>query len=1034
MTATSPFILWTTFDWLSSDVMITCLLVTLSVYCLKVASHAHLRHSKGPLRRLALTSTLLAFIPLSLTLTEYLLQTPSWLPLVKPMLTIALAGIAARLLWLMDAMPIEFAEEFDLTDEDFAPRASDEDNSQSTDSAELDLIKMIDAMPYMIAYVDGQLRYQQNNQKYADYYRLSKDELKSRPIVDVLGQDVFDAALPSIQRALAGETVETEYCFLNDNSQIQYCRVNYVPCRNDQHGVDGFYIIIEDISKAVSRERKLIRQKEEMRLIIDTIPSCVWLKDTHNRHIRVNKAAGDFYGLTVDELEGSTAEELFPEYAASFYQEDLKVIESKKSVIGIIQPTCNVDQKPLWTRTDKYPVFDFMGNVTGILAVSTDITQIVAYEQEIKLITDAIPMFISYIDPEHRYKYNNAHYEKALNASRDKLKGQHIRELIGDASYQRIREPLTHAFEGQSTSIESTDINICGKIMSMVTQFIPDLDPNGKVQGVIVVSNDITDRRNRERESIQQKEEMRLILDTIPAFVWFKDTCNNVVRANRAAAHACNMTVEQIEGRPVNELFPDQAIKYFEDDLKVIRSRKPVCDILEHFNSDDKKIMLKTDKFPIFGDNSEITGVLVVSSDITELKESQKELILARDRAESANQSKSQFLANMSHEIRTPMTAILGYTELLEETAQSDFALDAIKTIKRNGKHLLEVINDILDLSKIESGRLELENIPCEIRPFLKELIELLAVRADEKKIELKLDVDFTIPRIIDIDPTRLRQILVNLLGNAIKFTAKGSVTLRVGMLDQHRLSFDVIDTGIGIPQNHLDDIFLPFSQADTSMTRRFGGTGLGLTISRRLAELMQGTLSVTSTTGQGSTFHLTIPLVESRNQEIHQNSSVVWAYLPRTNSPAETGDALTKSIPDDQILLEVDEPHVLLVEDGPDNQRLIKHLLMKMNFEVSLADNGQIALEKLQNHRLRHNDYDLILLDMQMPVMDGYQAAKQLRLQGFKNPIIALTAHAMVGDRDRCLECGCDDYMTKPIDRRIFKELVQKYVSLNVE
>ena len=404
------------------------------------------------------------------------------------------------------------------------------------------------------------------------------------------------------------------------------------------------------------------------------------------------------------------------------------------------------------------------------------------------------------------------------------------------------------------------------------------------------------------------------------------------------------------------------------------------------------------------------------------LEEVNKVLEKANVAAEAANRAKSEFLANMSHEIRTPMTAILGFAELLRSEGDSSKApqerIEAIDTIIRNGNHLLAIINGILDLSRIEAGKMETERTECSPWQIVEEVVASMKTRAESKGLRLKTSFQSPLPQVIQTDPVRLRQILVNLVGNAIKFTEHG--TVRIDMRCNRdpetgpRVHFAVTDTGIGMAPEQTGKLYQPFSQADTSAARRFGGSGLGLTISKRLAEMLNGDIEVESRPGKGSTFTLTI--------DPGSLEGVPMLDAPPNASTGREKPAATGST-------EKLYGRVLLAEDGPDNQRLIRFLLTKAGLEVDLAENGHIACDKALASESEGRPYDLILMDMQMPEMDGYTATRQLREHGWRRPIVALTAHAMEGDRERCLEAGCDDYASKPIDRTTLLRVAAKHV-----
>ena len=383
----------------------------------------------------------------------------------------------------------------------------------------------------------------------------------------------------------------------------------------------------------------------------------------------------------------------------------------------------------------------------------------------------------------------------------------------------------------------------------------------------------------------------------------------------------------------------------------------------------------------------------------------------ARIAAEAASKVKSEFLANMSHEIRTPLTAILGYTELLREEGDLAMAPDlrrqTIDTIRAAGQHLLTVINDILDLSKIEADRMTLERIDTPLVKMLIDVQSLMRPRAMSKGIGLSAVLASPIPDRVMSAPTRLRQILLNLLGNAVKFTSTGGVTITVQRSETQggeRLIFDVEDTGPGMTQDQAQGLFQAFSQADAAVTRLHGGTGLGLTISRRLAAMMGGDVKLVRTApGLGSCFRLVLPLEPAPGAVMVATLEVIGesaAAAPEAPAVRLVG-------------------RILLAEDGKDNQRLIAFHLTRAGAEVAIADNGQIALRMIDAATAQGSPYDLLLTDMQMPEMDGYTLARTLRRRGSTLPIVALTAHAMAEDRQRCLDAGCDDYASKPIEKR---------------
>ncbi len=413
-----------------------------------------------------------------------------------------------------------------------------------------------------------------------------------------------------------------------------------------------------------------------------------------------------------------------------------------------------------------------------------------------------------------------------------------------------------------------------------------------------------------------------------------------------------------------------------------------------------------------------ICGLFGTVMNITESRLYEESLRQAKALSEAANVSKSEFLANMSHEIRTPMTAILGYADLLEVdgelTADREQAIDAIRTIKANSKHLLTIINDILDMSKIDSGKMSVESIETSPVLIIDEVTNLVRCQCDGKRLGLHVIFESAIPNAIESDPTRLRQILLNLVGNAIKFTEMGSVTISVSFcMETNFLYFSVIDTGIGMSPEQRDVIarFDAFSQADSSTTRKFGGSGLGLRICNSLAVILGGGITVQSEIGKGSRFTLAIDIGNPKPLELLTMMELKSRkkQLPTTK---DTSIQSTYGTP-------LEGVRVLLAEDGPDNQRLFCFHLKKAGAEFCLTENGLVAVQFMEEAVANSTALpDMILMDMQMPEMDGYTATARLRELGYTLPIVALTAHAMDGDRQKCLDAGCNDYLTKPIDK----------------
>jgi len=460
----------------------------------------------------------------------------------------------------------------------------------------------------------------------------------------------------------------------------------------------------------------------------------------------------------------------------------------------------------------------------------------------------------------------------------------------------------------------------------------------------------------------------------------------------------------------------DQAVKMASTDGTpysfVVRIRQPKSDV-RYVRCEGRSRLDSAGK---------IIGLFGTNADVTAEVEREQALQIARNQAESANRAKSEFLANMSHEIRTPLTAILGFADMLREDGNLAIApvqrLHTIDTITNAGQHLLTIINDVLDLSKIEADKTRVEVIETPLIEVLCEVERLLRSKAIGKGLTLDAKLSTPVPDRILSDPTRLRQILMNLVGNAAKFTEQGKIVINASVTElpeNASLIIDIEDTGPGMTSQQSQTLFHAFEQADSTVTRKHGGTGLGLTISRRLAKLMGGDVILLRTElGKGSCFRLTLPMIPV------VGSIMVQRIEARAISMVDTRP--------EKISV---HGRILLAEDGLDNQRLLSFMLKTAGATVDVADDGQIALLMFEKANELNVPYDLLLTDMQMPVMDGYLLARTLRSRGVKMPIVALTAHALAEDRQKCLDAGCDDYLSKPIDKHSLLIACAKWIAL---
>lgn len=516
--------------------------------------------------------------------------------------------------------------------------------------------------------------------------------------------------------------------------------------------------------------------------------------------------------------------------------------------------------------------------------------------------------------------------------------------------------------------------------------------------------------REAERKLRESEERFRVLVESTAQAVWETDAEGRVVEESP--------TWLEYTGQKPGDSLGDGFLEAFHpDDREEMREKWWQAIGSQHSLDAECRLRAPNGKWrwthvraaPIRkGSDGPVTKWVAMNSDVTKRKAAEELLEQARDQAETANRTRGEFLTNISHEIRTPMTAILGYADILSDHLKDPDDLECVETVRRNGQFLLELINDMLDVSKIDAGRMEIEKESFSPSQLAADVVQLLEIQADEKQLDLSIDYSTPLPQTIQTDPKRVRQILLNLVGNAIKFTSQGQVKLVARYQPEaSQLAFDIIDTGIGIRASELDRLFQPFTQADLSSMRSAGGTGLGLTISRRLARMLGGDVSVQSELGKGSTFTLTIDCGE--HEPFQEGASAPNA------SAVGSGRGRTRQRLDGRILLVDDRREILF---------LAERIITDAGGSVLAAGSAPEGLALIAESAEDAGGIDVVLMDMQMPGMDGMEATQKLRQQGFDRPIIALTANAMRESRSKCLAAGCDDFISKPIDR---KKLVEK-------
>ncbi|MGE4244296.1 PAS domain S-box protein [Ramlibacter sp.] len=580
------------------------------------------------------------------------------------------------------------------------------------------------------------------------------------------------------------------------------------------------------------------------------------------------------------------------------------------------------------------------------------------------------------------------------------LLGYRAQELVGMAMDDFDVHLTPELIQPFTEQLRST-----GRPMSFETKFRRKSGSERNVDATVSLTNDgdrtiyivsikdITEQKAQSRERRRQQALLSALIDSIPDNIVYQDAEGFYLGCNQAFAGMVGLAPEQVIGRRAADLFsPEIAASIEAHDREMMRTleRRPVEEWIAQ--PDGTRALIEIVRSPLRDLHGRVIGLLAVGRNITKRKQEEEELRQAKEVAEQATRMKSEFLANMSHEIRTPMNAIIGLSHLALKGSLDDTQRDYIGKVNSSGLHLLGIINDILDLSKVEAGKMNIEDSAFELEGLLENVSNLLAEKCADKGLGLVFDVAPDVPRTLVGDTLRIGQILVNYANNAVKYTETGEVVVSVRTLETDEgtclLKFTVSDTGIGLSAEEMSRLFRSFSQADSSTTRRYGGTGLGLAISKKLAHLMGGEVGVESRVGEGSRFWFTVR---------------VGVAQPRAEAPKRVAAAPSAQRP----------ARILLVEDNEINQRVACAMLRGAGHRVDVANDGEEGVRMALDA-----DYDLVLMDMQMPVMDGVAATRALRghERFAKLPIVAMTASAMSTDRELCEQAGMDDFISKPI------------------
>lgn len=780
---------------------------------------------------------------------------------------------------------------------------------------------------------------------------------------------------------------------------------------------------------------KLTESESRFRAAFERAAAGVALIGLNKKFIEVNQGFCEMLGYSREELLSKTYMEItHPDDLAECSSQANRVWTGEVEQFNYEKRYVHKSGREVWVMVGFSLVRTPDGHPLYAVAHILDITYRKKAEEELRIseeryrtVVETQTELVSRLRVDGTHTFANEVYCRFFGKKPGEILNHHWSPVVYPDDIARIEEEL------KPLSVANPVVRIINRVydaqrrvrwMEFINRGL--FDSSGALTEIQAVGRDVTDRVEAELQLKQALQRLKLATEAGGVGIWSWNFGDNSLEwddrmidwyglSKEAAAKGVRYEDWRARVHPEDLQKSDKLLEEtrrlkipHELDFRVIREDGS----LRHLHATS---IIEYDR-----DGKEIR-LIGINRDITPQRELEDKLRASMVAAEVANTAKGEFLANMSHEVRTPVTAMLGFTEmLLEPGITPDKSLETIQAIRRNGDYLLKILNDILNLSKIEAGKIEIEKIPYSPWKLMLEVESLVKVRSDERKIQLKTIPLNSLPSVVIMDPTRVRQVLINLAVNAVKFSEMaGRVELRVSTravtgAHGHQLILEIEDYGIGMSPTQLERVFEPFQQADSSTTRRFGGTGLGLSISKRLVEAMGGTITVRSTLGKGSCFTVTLPITVPANHQTLQ--WIIPEELIR-----KSGEIASSPHPKTPRKL---VGRILLAEDSEDIRRVVQFLLKRLGLNPEIATNGLEAYEAA-----RKSEFDLILMDMQMPEMDGYEATQALRREGYSKPIVALTAHALPEDREKCLRFGCTEYLSKPIGSQVLSDMLGRFL-----
>jgi len=913
------------------------------------------------------------------------------------------------------------------------------DRTARLDATLRDLRNIVDALPSMIGYWNKDLTNRVANRAYSQWFGLTPDAMNGRQMRDVLEAQAFERTRPYVEAVLRGEPQSYERSVVGpDDSGVRHLVVHYLPDRVDD-AIRGFYVLVQDLTELTESRLKLDAALRDLRTIVDAVPSLIGYWDT-NLHNRVaNRAYSDWFGVAPDRIHGRHMREVVGD---EMFERNLPLVEAVlRGEPATFERSMPRRDGPGVRHALGHYLPDIVdGEVRGFYVLVFDITELTesrlklaAAQRDNEALQQTIQqhLIVSVTDRAGRITEISDSFCRISGYSREELLGRNHRLINsgtqGDAFWIDTWRTVAsgHVWRGEVCN-RAKD----GSLYWVDSIISPFLGPDGAIEKYISIRTDVTARKRAETELLETSSLLKAVLAAASEVsIIASDVDGLITLFNRGAERLLGYDQAELVGRStrvplhlIDEVAARGAelsaaygepIAGFRVFVHEPEHHGPETREWTYVRKDGGHVPVSLTMTAMRDDRGQLFGYLGVAHDVSRQREQERSLRDAVHKAKHANRAKSQFLANMSHEIRTPMNAVIGLSYLLEHTKLDAEQAGFLAKLTLASKSLLLIINDVLDLSKIEANELTIERAPFHLGTLLGELSALTVVQADARRVDFAIDAPGDLPLALEGDSTRLHQILTNLLSNAIKFTERGAVALSVRQLpaaaEQVQLRFVVKDSGIGIAPEALACLFSPFAQADASTTRRFGGTGLGLSIVKRLVGLMGGELGVSSTPGVGSEFWVELPFA-------------ICADAAHVLPTAVTRRSARRGLPG---------VRVLVADDSAINLEVARRILEMEGAVVRLAGNGQEAIDELLAHP---GSCDVVLMDIHMPVLDGYDATRRIRsgLGLTRLPIIALTAGTLASEQQQAESAGMSDFVSKPFDPQLLVSCIRRHVPVD--